>query len=62
MTTLDLIAALTLAFRRNDLDAVSRILTALDRRMAPEEIGELLAAIAPTPPQPGGTVRQVRAA
>jgi hypothetical protein len=53
MSTSELIATLAIAMVCNDMPSVHRALRALDTRMAPEKISELLARLeqvrAPTP-------------
>lgn len=52
MTTLELLAALAVAVRRNDTRATARLLDELEASMAPEEVIELLEAIAGDVPEP----------
>jgi hypothetical protein len=55
MTTLELIAALAIAVRRNDTRATSRLLDKLEARLPLEEVIEILEVIAgdvPMPPAP----------
>lgn len=52
MTTLDLITALIVAVNANDLTATPRLLEQLEARLPPEEVIELLEAIAGETPVP----------
>jgi len=45
MTTLDLILALTVALARNDVDATAQLLDALEARLPPDELADLLEAL-----------------
>lgn len=56
MTTLDLIVALIAALHHDDVAATGRLLDALEARMGPEELADLLEAIlAAVPPTTAGT-------
>lgn len=62
MSTLELIAALALALTQNDLVTVARILEALDTRLEPHEVGELLATLERGIAEDGGADQRTRGA